>query len=436
MSLWNVTKKTIIYYTFAAVFWTVLFNVVFDFKDVFISLDVFLFFNLRTDEIPRAILCTFCFIKEIASLDAFAGVILNVVRIKKRWEEIEKMGYSASYDGPQGIGKTRSLVYDAFVLKKSKYRNLRADAYLDAPIADDLKEDFDRGIQEKFIRFKSRLESVEEYKKHPEFLELIYSNFGIYENGKKARPLKKEHFTQQERIFESNIKVGAELDNLFPNVLRKTKKSAEDADRVNYIDEYVGLDRQYTDGVLLSDTHRTKSVFISFRDCMQVKYHLLEHKYLYTPKLLKRLYRVLEGSFFEDLDELFDENLKNGGSLEQFVEKSKKFAKRRKVIVTLQKYVRAIGFTKVFYLLETGAAGYSRPGKDTKIFVLPNDVPYYYDDRGMQKDYLPLGYRKEEEPEPKEKKKKGRPKKEESGTDRSADGATADESPKNDAQTT
>lgn len=411
MNLWRCTKKTIIYYLLLLIFWCIVFCCLFDLKSVFISLDILMFWQYRFTELPYAVACLFCFFKFIKSLDGFAGVILNVFRVKKRWDEIVKMGYSASYDGPQGVGKTRCLVYDAFVMKDSKYYDLKFDTFVDAPLGNKYKEDFDKGIEEKFVRFKSRFESVVEYQSHPEYLELIYSNFGIYQDGKKARPLKREHFTQQERIYESNIKVGAELDNLFPNVLRKKGSAAADEERVNYIDEYVGLDRQYTGGVLLSDTHRTKSVFISFRDCMQVKYHILEHEYKYTPKLLKRIYNRLSNKYFKKLDKLLEQNIEEKKSLEDFIQASTKHKKLRNVLVWLQKNIRAIGFTKIYYLLEQGVAGFSRPGKDIKMFVLANDVPYYYDDRGLQKDYLPLGYRKEPEQEPKEEKKRGRPKK-------------------------
>lgn len=417
MNIWQCTWKTIIYYLIKLVFWCVVFHVFFSFKSVFISIDIILFFIYRFVEIPFGVSCIYCFLKYIASIDQFLGVILNVFRVNSRWNEIAKMGFSASYDGPQGVGKTRCLVYDAFVMQKTKYRRLKFDTYVDAPAGLELEEEFDRGIQEKFVRFKARYESVVEYKQHPEYIDLLYSNFGIYQKGKRARELKREHFTQEERIFESNIKVGAELDNMFPNVLRKKKDASEDDQRVNLVDEYVGLDRQYTDGTLLSDTHRTKSVFISFRDCMHIKYHILEHKYIYTPKLIKKIYNRLGDKYYKKLDKLLDEYIKEKKDMYEYIRAARKYKRRRAVLILLQKNIRAIGFTKIYYLLEQGAAGFSRPGKDVKMFVLANDVPYYYDDRGLQKDYLPLGYRQLEKPEEKEKKKPGRPKKKNNASD-------------------
>ncbi|HBK02370.1 MAG TPA: hypothetical protein DDY77_05010, partial [Clostridiales bacterium] len=47
--------------------------------------------------------------------------------------------------------------------------------------------------------------------------------------------------------------------------------------------------------------------------------------------------------------------------------------------------------------------------------------PYSYDDRALQKDYYPLGYRKDPEPEPKkdkEEKKKTKKKEEKSAAER------------------
>ena len=418
MSLFRCVWRTVLYYTVRLAIFAALYHVYFSLKDVFISVDVLLFWQYRYTEIPRALACLTTFIMYVISIDSLAGVFLNVARVSRRWDEIVKMGFSASYDGPQGVGKTRCLVYDAFVMQAPKYRNLKFDTYVDAPIGAKIKKDYYEGKSDKYVRFKSRFESVAEYEAHPEYLELIYSNFGIYRNGKKARSLKREHFTQQERIFESNIKVGAELDNMFPNVLRKKN---DIADEVNLIDEFVGLDRQYTDGVLLSDTHRTKSVFISFRDCMQVKYHLLEHEYKYTPRLLKWIYEKLGDKYFKKLDKILEKTLKEGKDIEFFVQKAHKYRFRRAILVFFQRNIRAIGFTKIYYQLEQGAAGFSRPGKDVKFFVLANDVPYYYDDRGLQKDYLPLGFRQLPKADAAEDspKKRGRKKKSQKSSDQS-----------------
>ena len=147
----------------------------------------------------------------------------------------------------------------------------------------------------------------------------------------------------------------------------KKKKENEDESRdANAVDEYVGLDRQYNDGMLLADSHANGSIFKSVRDCQQVKLHLLKSEYKYLPDWLKRRKRKLE-----------DKILKSG--LRTTIELRKQYRE-------LEADMRSIGFTHLHYIKETGVDKLRNVSKE-EILVLPNQTPYAYNDRVLQKNY-------------------------------------------------
>ena len=393
MTIWERTRKTFCVYLVQAIFWTVLFFAHFSVRYVFRALDVICAFTTELAELPRALACLFVFVKMIISLDSFAGVILNMCRVSKLDERIREFGPSVTVDGVQRIGKTRSLIYFGMVLQKSKYENLKYNYYVDCPFEGKLREEFELGNHAPYIRFQSRRDAIREYN-NPLYIPLIYSNIHITYKGKHERPLKREHFTMEERLFEGNIKLASELDNMLPNTLRKVKKAEDDELKANRIDEFAGLDAQYTGGSLFSDTHRNGALYIPIRDCQDLKIHFSRKQFMYTFKPLQRLLQRTKAKI-----------IKKGEKT------SLRLAKRAK---WLEKQVKSIGFTKLYYLLESGPAGKTQLDKEEKFIVLPNEVPYSYDDRALQKDYYPLGYRKDPEPEPKkEKEEKKKTKKKE-----------------------
>ena len=396
MTIWERTRKTFLVYFGQAAFWSVLFFVHFSLRYVFRSLDVICAITLEYKEAPRAIACLFVFVKMITSLDAFAGVLLNVWRVSQLDEKVREFGPSVTVDGVQRIGKTRSLIYFGMVLQKPKYEDLKYNYYVDCPFEGKLKEDFEKGNRAAYIRFQSRKDAVRAYD-NPLYIPLIYSNIHITYKGKHERPLLREHFTMEERLFEGNIKLASELDNMLPNTLRKVKKAEDDELKANRIDEFAGLDAQYTGGSLFSDTHRNGALYIPIRDCQDLKIHFSRKQYMYTFKPLKRFYERVK---------------------QKVLKKGEKTSSRlARLAKWLEKELRSIGFTKLFYLLESGPAGKTQLDKEEKYIVLPNEVPYSYDDRALQKDYYPLGYRKDPPPPEKTEKKKNK-KKEEPATDR------------------
>lgn len=389
MTIWERTRKTFCVYFAQAILWTVLFFVHFSFRYVFRALDVLCAITIEYAEAPRAILCIVIFIKMITSIDSFAGVLLNIRRVSDLDKRIREFGPSVTVDGVQRIGKTRSLIYFGMVLQKSKYEDLKYNYYVDCPFEGKLKEDFEQGNRAAYIRFLSRKDAVKAYD-NPLYIPLIYSNIHITYKGKHERPLVREHFTMEERLYEGNIKLASELDNMLPNTLRKVKKAEDDEMKANRIDEFAGLDAQYTGGSLFSDTHRNGALYIPIRDCQDLKIHFSRKQYMYTFKPLKRLYDKVKARI-----------MKKG---EKTSLPLAKFAK------WLESEVRSIGFTKLYYLLESGPAGKTQLEKEEKFIVLPNEVPYAYDDRALQKDYYPLGYRQDPPPPEKPDKKKKEPK--------------------------
>lgn len=398
LTVWARSSKAFTYYGVWAVIWIALYKRFFTARDFFRGLDVLCYVLDYIEEAPRAALCVLLGAMVVYGLSQFCGVLLNMYRIKKQDKFIEQIGSSCGIDGVQGIGKTRLIVYMGLVLQFDKWRDLLYNYYIQCPIEEKLLNDYNNNVKkEEYIRFKSQKESVEAYKSTPEHIPLIYSNIKVYFNGKVPRDLGREHFTQDKRLYENNIKLASELDNILPNTLRKVKDEANDELKANLIDEFVGLDRQYTGGTLIADTHRNGALYLPVRDCQQMKIHLIAKKIMYTPKLFKFCFEKLKDHVVNKTEE-----------------KTSLFL--RKLCKWFEKQTKSIGFTKIDYVLERGAEGLkSMMNKEQSFLMLPNQVPYTYDDRILQKDYLALGYRDRPKIEKKESKKKKR-KKEEPGS--------------------
>lgn len=402
LTVWNRSSWAFLYYAGLAVFWTAGFCMFFSIRDVFRALDVIsailglqLIYIL---ELPKSFLCWLTFLLMLKYCDKFAGVLLNMHRIKKQDELFERVGSSVGIDGVQGVGKTRLIIYIGMVLQPKRWEDLRYNYYLDCPVEDKLKQEFDDGLRWNYIRFCARRDSVRTYlkemKSYPDEkgimqtakIPLVYSNIKVTYKNQIPRDLVREHFTMEERLLESNIKLASELDNMLPNTLRRVKQNSEDELKANMIDEFAGLDRQYTNGLLVADTHRNGALYIPIRDCQQLKYHIIENEYLYTPSFLKKLLKKFRKRVLKK---------KEATSL-----------RLRKICKWLEKACRCIGFTKLYYFIESGPAGATVLNKNERLcFSLPNQVPYAYDDRVLQEEYPPLGYRKVEKTESTDTKK-------------------------------
>ncbi len=394
ITLWQRSSRAFIYYVTLALLWFLLFKTFFTLRDVFRALDVVTAVMGRNLiyflELPKSAACLTCFWFFVKYTDLFAGVLLNMYRLSKQDKKLAEIGSSVGVDGVQGVGKTRVISYFGMMLLHPRWEELRYKYFVDCPVAKELKEKYDKGERAPYVAFDARRYSVQKYKEESKplydengklirnaIIPLIYSNIEITYNGAKERELKREHFTMEERLLESNIKLASELDNLLPNTMRRVKQGKEDDLLANRIDEFSGLDRQYTGGVLIADTHRNGALFLPIRDCQQVKYHLIESHYLYTPKFLKKLLK-----FFK----------------KRVLKKEEQTTLRlRKICKKLEELVRSIGFTKVFYYLESGPAGATVLNKNEKLFfLLPNQVPYAYNDRALQEQYPPLDHKKDD----------------------------------------
>lgn len=392
MTVWARSSKAFSYYGAWAVIWISLYNHFFTARDFFRGLDVIFYPIDLFRELPRALACVALGAMMIYGISQYCGILLNMYRIAKQDEFIEQTGSSIGIDGVQGIGKSRTILYFGMVLQYDKWRDLLYNYYIKCPIQHQLLEDFNNNVKrEEYIRFKSQMDSVKEYKTTPKYIPLIYSNIKLYFNGQVPRWLGREHFTQDARLYENNIKLASELDNILPNTLRKVKDDSKDELKANLIDEFVGLDRQYTGGTLIADTHRNGALYLPVRDCQQMKIHLLKKKYMYTPKLFQFCFKFLKNRVINKTEE-------------------KTSLRLRKLCKWFEAQTKSIGFTKIDYILERGSDGLKLMNKNDETFlILPNQVPYSYDDRILQQDYLCLGYRDRPKKVEKEtKKKKGK----------------------------
>ncbi|HBF86638.1 MAG TPA: hypothetical protein DDW54_03055 [Clostridiales bacterium] len=390
------TKKLFIYYFIRAAIWTAAFWIVADLRLFVRALDMvacladFEGIDLLTRArlLAESALIIFLFFKFLFSVKDLYGVIVNIRRIGQTIRQIPVWaGCSLGIDGEQGVGKTRFMTFSLFVLSKAKLERMRLKYYLDCPIKSELEAKARNGDEFKWVKFKAREEAYNFYynnEKNKDRLPGIYADYVVTYDGKKPYELKLEHFTMQEKIYESNVKGLAEADNVLPNTFRKVKPPAPETNkpeedkkekddknkkkkkekppadtRANDIDEYLGLDRQYTDGTLLVDTHANGSVFKSMRDTQRTVLHLERSEYRYTPKIL----------------------LKWLDHLEKKVHKAGKRTsiRLRKRYLFVERLTKEMGITREYYTI-----GKER---EEKFMVLPNEVPYAYDDTALKSKY-------------------------------------------------
>ena len=381
ISVWSRCSAVLIYYAVFFVVFHLLFWCFFDLKTVMRALDIITTAGANEIDLDifqkiilllKAALVLISFFMCFRSLILFYGVLLNIKRMNNTAAMLASVASSAAVDGPQGVGKTRTQIYTGMLAAENKLPKLLYKYYLDCPVENELEG-------AKKTRFLNRKKAVEFYfsdkpganmeTNENDRIPLLYSNIQVHYDGRTPYELKREHFTMDERLYESNVKILSETDNILPNTMRKKAKNKKDEDRSNDVDEFVGLDRQYTDGTLLTDTHDNGSIYKSVRDCQQCVYSLLRSDYVYTPLVFKALYerqreRVLKKE-----------------------EKTSKFD--RKVALFLEKLVKIIGFTKIQYVKQDGAEGVLKKNRELMILVLPNQVPYSYDDRDLQQNYNP-----------------------------------------------
>lgn len=379
-SLWSRVSSVVINYGIACLIFNVIYWHFFGIRYTIRALDVVVIFAQYEDItvskqmqllVEATIVLVSCYYA-VRSGVLFYGVLLNVKRIRDETDpELLEVGSSCGVDGQQGVGKTRLLVYMMVLHCTVKMRNLALKYFTDYPIRNNLLEAAQNGDDVDWIAFKNREDAFNFYfRENPGRIGGAYSNILVTWNNKKPHYLQRKHFTMEQRLHESNVKLLSEADNVLANTMRKSngkkKKDDEEDNEANAIDEFVGLDRQYTDGLLLTDSHANGAIFKSIRDCQQVKLHLLKSEYKYCPKILKWYHKRLE-------DKVLQAQL--GTTLQL-----------RKKLKDVEASMRKIGFTRIYYIKETGVDKIKNLS-DVKFMVLPNQVPYSYNDRVLQKQY-------------------------------------------------
>lgn len=378
LPLWSLVSDVVINYGGECLIYNLVFWKIGGLRFAIRALDVLLSFEvfgslpmlLQAQLLIESSLVLFFAYKAIRSDVLFYGVLLNVKRVADTQKFLLSIGSSCGVDGQQGVGKTRLLVYMLVLHVCVKMRSLALKYYLDYPIRQNLYESALNGDDIDYVAFKNREDAYEFYfNKNPGRIPGAFSNILITWNGCKPFYLQKEHFTMNLRLYEGNVKLLSEADNVLANTMRKSnvnKKKKEEENEANAIDEYVGLDRQYNDGILLTDTHANGSIFKSIRDCQQVKLHLTRSEYRYCPDWLKRQKRKVE-----------DKLMRAGLSTT---------LKLRNRYREIESDMRSIGFTHLYYVKETGVDKIKNLGKEERL-VLPNQTPYGYNDRVKQKEY-------------------------------------------------
>ncbi len=393
IGVFQCTKKLFFYYLFGAVVFNSIFWGFFGLDLLIKALDVALvladypgidlFIRLRL--LGESVLVIVSAVFAVTSAIKFYGILLNMKRISDTNEFCQNPGNSLGVEGDQGVGKTRFLVYMTMQLAPEKLEKMLINYYTDYPIREELELEAQGGNIWQWVRFKSREEAYEEYfENNPGKLPGVYSDITISYKGKTPYALTRDHFAMKKRLFESNVKLLSEADNILPNTLRRVKPVDEQEEEeeeeetnekgkkkkkkkivdttANDIDEFLGLDRQYTDGTLLSDSHDNGAIYKSVRDCQQLILDIKRSEYKYTPKIISWLDSKLEARI-----------LKKGKETSVRLRNLKK---------KIEKIKLEMGVTKLYYVERVG-----RKVSEEKFFVLPNSVPYAYDTRALQTEY-------------------------------------------------
>lgn len=112
--------------------------------------------------------------------------------------------------------------------------------------------------------------------------------------------------------------------------------------------------------------------------------HLTRSEYKYTPRLYKRIYAGLVAKTIAIGKSRFDDMRE--GNFDKAKKKIKELGKLRKRVKFIEELMRRTGFTRLYYVSENGNVRL-RSMSDECFMVLPNEVPYAYDDRILQVNY-------------------------------------------------
>lgn len=351
-------------------------------ENVWLSLDL-----IAVQLLIESVIILILFFAVIRTSFLMLGVLINLRRIRSTEDLLTSGGNSFGFEGAQGVGKTRTMVYASMLLAEDRAEDLCLKYYKALPVREQLASS---SRFWELRRFNSREEAYHFYfRDNKDKIACLYGNVDLNYDGLRPFKLVAKHFTQQERLYENNVKILTEADDLFPNTLRKKKKKNEEKDKdeldVNAIDKFVGLDRQFTNGTLISDTHANSDVFKSIRNCQAFTLYLTRSEFRYTPRILKRIYRKINGRIlsagdkFKEL-EFADKNPKKQRRLLKKLNRLQKLSKR------VERLMRNIAITRVYYYKISGTADQKTVGEE-EFFVLPNQVPYVYDDRMFQSEY-------------------------------------------------
>lgn len=426
MSLWSRTSALWIWHITQFILSFILFKSIASFRLVFRALDIITNENvykhfdvISLQLIIESLFILILFFYVVRNGVLLYGVALNVGRIRATDELLTSGGNSFGFEGEQGVGKTRSMVYSSMLLAASRSEDLCYKYYADLPIKDKLKQD---GRLIELRKFRAREESfyfnfLESSNKIP----TLHANVDINYSNSHPHKLTVQHFEMKQRLYENNVKILTEADDFFPNTLRKKKKAKkgeetekeEDSVDINAVDKFVGLDRQYTNGTLISDTHANGDIFKGIRTCQSFTLYLTRAEIRYTPGILKKIERKLIKKLMRLGDSLFTPYIEDEEEETDFYKKYyaddnsfddrmsliyryittktqkrivKKLGKVRMRIKKVQKLMKKISITRIYYRKISGPGEFQTAEKE-QFYVLPNQVPYVYDDRMFQQEY-------------------------------------------------
>ena len=313
------------------------------------------------------------------------GVLLNLKRIRQTDDLLLSGGFSFGLEGAQGVGKTRTMVHAAFLQAENKANNLLYRYYCDLAQKKDIDDKANNGDYWSWKRMKARREAINFYYfNNPDYIPHIYANVDINWHNKKPHKLKAKHFTMEERLYESNVKLLTEADDLLPNTMRKKKNTEDDEVNANKVDQFVGLDRQYCDGTLISDTHANTDIFRSVRVCQNHTFYLTRSEFRYTPRFLKRRLQSIKDAINETGDYylLKENSLTNEEKQELLLELNDLV----KSALKTEKLMKKLSITRIYYIKIGGPEEFKGKSKE-EFYILANETPYVYDDRNNQIDY-------------------------------------------------
>ena len=295
----------------------------------------------------------------------FCKVFYYRNEVKRFHFDINMSNRCIMWDGAPGTGKTFSSIYITCYQSLLLWEELITQYLIHMPFAAKYLWEYEKGKSNIWIAYKAVFDSIKFYNENG-YIPCCYSNVKFVFQGKEPIPLTLAHFQQRKRFAEYNVKLADEFAEMLPNTMR-TNNGFKDDLKVNDINNYLSMFRQYDEGHMIVNDQRGTEVFKGARSVFNVTNYLVEQRTIMRPRFLEWLYAFI-------IARIKKRGQNTSRKLSAFLFK-------------LDELKKDIGFRRFYYVRTLGADGRMKNDKEVHDYLLPCDVPFSYDDRARRNEY-------------------------------------------------